>query len=91
MWQGIITFDDGDDIPVKPASVFYPSGVVHAVVTTRFDRLLLILAKGPGVTAKTTRHFMNGNKTLLILILLRKVSSGILFNTLCISYGCIHE
>ena len=60
--KGIITFEDRDDIPVKPGSVvFTPSGVVHGVQTTHSDRLILLLIKGPGITSKTARHFMHGN------------------------------
>ena len=60
--KGIITFEGRDDIPVKPGSVvFTPSGVVHGVETTHSDRLILMLIKGPGITAKTARHFMHGN------------------------------
>ena len=60
--KGIITFEGRDDIPVKPGSVvFTPSGVVHGVKTTHSDRLILMLIKGPGITAKTARHFMHGN------------------------------
>ena len=60
--KGIITFEDRDDIPVKPGSVvFTPSGVVHGVETTQSERLILMLIKGPGITAKSARHFMHGN------------------------------
>ena len=60
--KGVITFEDRDDIPVKPGSmVFTPSGVVHGVETTKTDRLVLMLIKGPGITAKTARAFMHGN------------------------------
>lgn len=59
---GVITFEDRDDIPVKPGSVvFTPSGVVHGVETPNNDRLVLMLIKGPGITAKTARHFMHGD------------------------------
>ena len=59
--KGVITFEDRDDIPVKPGSVvFIPSGVVHGVDTTDSDRLILMLTKGPGITAKTARAFMHG-------------------------------
>ena len=57
---GVIIFEDRDDIPVKPGSVvFTPSGVVHGVETDS-DRLILMLIKGPGITAKTARAFMHG-------------------------------
>lgn len=60
--KGVITFEDRDDIPVKPGSVvFTPSGVVHGVETTDSDRLVLMLVKGPGITAKTARSFMHGD------------------------------
>lgn len=59
--KGVITFEDRDDIQVKPGSVvFIPSGVVHGVDTTDSDRLILMLTKGPGITAKTARAFMHG-------------------------------
>jgi quercetin dioxygenase-like cupin family protein len=59
--KGVIIFEDRDDIPVKPGSVvFTPSGVVHGVETTGSDRLILMLIKGPGITAKTARAFMHG-------------------------------
>ena len=60
--RGIITFEDRDDIHLKPGSVvFTPSGVVHGVETTQSERLILMLIKGPGITAKSARHFMHGN------------------------------
>ncbi len=60
--KGVITFEDRDDIPVKTGSVvFTPSGVVHGVETTESDRLVLMLIKGPGITAKTARAFMHGD------------------------------
>lgn len=60
--KGVITFEDRDDIPVKPGSlVFTPSGVVHGVETTDSNRLVLMLIKGPGITAKTARAFMHGD------------------------------
>ena len=60
--KGVITFEDRDDIPVKPGSVvFTPSGAVHGVETTDSDRLILMLIKGPGITAKTARAFMHGD------------------------------
>lgn len=59
--KGVITFEDRDDIPVKPGSVvFIPSGVVHGVDTTDSDRLILMLTKGPGVTDKRARAYMHG-------------------------------
>lgn len=58
--KGVITFEDRDDIPVKPGSVvFIPSGVVHGVDTTDSDRLILMLTKGPGVTDKSARAYMH--------------------------------
>lgn len=60
--KGIITFEDREDIPVKPGSiVFTPSGVVHGVETDDSERLILMLIKGPGITAKEARYFMHGN------------------------------
>jgi len=60
--KGVITFEERDDIPVKTGSVvFTPSGVVHGVETTDSDRLVLMLIKGPGITAKTARAFMHGD------------------------------
>ena len=59
--KGVITFEDRDDIQVKPGSVvFIPSGVVHGVDTTDSDRLILMLTKGPGIFDKTARAFMHG-------------------------------
>lgn len=59
---GVITFEDRDDIPVKPGSVvFTPSGVVHGVETTDSDRLVLMLIKGPGFPDKASRSFMHGD------------------------------
>lgn len=59
--KGVITFEDRDDIPIKPGSVvFIPSGVVHGVDTTDSDRLILMLTKGPGVTDKRARAYMHG-------------------------------
>ena len=58
---GVIIFEDRDDIPGKPGSVvFTPSGGVHGVETDS-DRLILMLIKGPGITAKTARAFMHGD------------------------------
>lgn len=60
--KGVITFEDRDDIPVKPGSVvLIPSGVVHGVDTTDSDRLILMLTKGPGVTDKRARAYMHGD------------------------------
>lgn len=60
--KGVITFEDRDDIPVKPGSVvLIPSGVVHGVDTTDSDRLILMLTKGPGVTDKRARSYMHGD------------------------------
>ena len=59
--KGIITFEDRDDIHVKPGSVvFTPSGAVHGVQTTGTDRLILMLIKGPGVTDRRARAYMHG-------------------------------
>ena len=59
--KGIITFEDREDIPVKRGSiVFTPSGVVHGVETDDSERLILMLIKGPGITAKEARYFMHG-------------------------------
>ena len=59
--QGVITFEDREDISVKTGSmVFIPSGLVHGVKTTDSERLTLMLTKGPGITAKTARAFMHG-------------------------------
>ena len=59
--EGVITFEDRDDISVKTGSVvFIPSGLVHGVETTDSERLILMLIKGPGITAKTARDFMHG-------------------------------
>lgn len=60
--RGVITFEDREDIPVKPGSViFTPSGVVHGVETTDSDRLVMMLIKGPGVTERSARFFMHGD------------------------------
>ena len=60
--KGSITFEDREDIPIKIGSVILiPSGVVHGVETTSSARLILMLIKGPGITAKTARNFMHGN------------------------------
>ena len=60
--KGSITFEDREDIPIKVGSVILiPSGVVHGVETTGSDRLILMLTKGPGITAKTARTFMHDN------------------------------
>lgn len=60
--KGIVTFEERESIPVKQGSVvFTPSGVVHGVETTDSDRLVLMLIKGPGITAKTARAFMHGD------------------------------
>ena len=60
--KGSITFQDREDIPIKVGSVILiPSGVVHGVETTSSARLILMLIKGPGITAKTARTFMHGN------------------------------
>ena len=60
--KGIITFEDREDIPVKRGSiVFTPSGVVHGVKTDDSERLILMLIKGPGITAREARNFMHGN------------------------------
>ena len=60
--KGIITFEDREDIPVKRGSiVFTPSGIVHGVKTDDSERLILMLIKGPGITAKDARYFMHGN------------------------------
>ena len=60
--KGVIIFEDRENIPVKVGSVvLVPSGVVHGVQTTDADRLILMLTKGPGITAKTARAFMHGN------------------------------
>ena len=60
--KGVITFEDRDDIPVKPGSiVFTPSGVVHGVETAETDRLVLMLIKGPGFPDKPSRFFMHGD------------------------------
>lgn len=59
--KGVITFEDRENIPVETGSVvFIPSGLVHGVQTTHSDRLILMLTKGPGITAKTARAFMHG-------------------------------
>jgi quercetin dioxygenase-like cupin family protein len=59
--SGTITFEDREDIPVKPGSiVFTPSGVVHGVETSDDQRLVLMLIKGPGFPDKTSRLFMHG-------------------------------
>ena len=61
--KGVITFEDRNDIPVETGSaVFIPSGVVHGVATTHSHRLILMLTKGPGITAKTARAFMHGDQ-----------------------------
>ena len=60
--KGVITFEDRDDISVKPGSVvFTPSGVVHGVETTESDRPVLMLIKGPGFPDKPSRMFMHGD------------------------------
>jgi quercetin dioxygenase-like cupin family protein len=60
--RGVITFEDRENIPVKPGSVvFTPSGVVHGVETTDKERLVLMLIKGPGLPDKESRFFMHGN------------------------------
>ena len=60
--KGSITFEDREDIPIKVGSVILiPSGVVHGVETTGSDHLILMLTKGPGITAKTARTFMHDN------------------------------
>ena len=60
--EGVITFEDRNDISVKTGSVvFIPSGLVHGVKTTDSERLILMLTKGPGITAKTARAFMHGD------------------------------
>ncbi len=60
--KGVITFEDREDIPVRRGSIiFTPSGVVHGVETDDSERLILMLIKGPGITAKEARHFMHGN------------------------------
>lgn len=60
--KGVITFEDRDDIHIKPGSVvFTPSGAVHGVETTSSDRLILMLIKGPGVTSKRARAYMHGD------------------------------
>ncbi|NKB19216.1 MAG: cupin domain-containing protein [Alphaproteobacteria bacterium] len=60
--KGTITFEDRDDIQVKPGSVvFTPSGVVHGVETTDSDRLVLMLIKGLGITERSARFFMHGD------------------------------
>lgn len=57
---GTITFEDRDDIPVEPGSVvFTPSGVVHGVETSKDQRLILMLIKGPGFPNKASRIFMH--------------------------------
>jgi quercetin dioxygenase-like cupin family protein len=59
--RGVITFEDREDIPVKPGSVvFTPSGVTHGVETTGSDRLILMLIKGPGFPDRESRAFMHG-------------------------------
>ena len=59
--KGIITFEDRDNILVKTGSVILiPSGLIHGVTTTDTERLILMLIKGPGITAKTARAFMHG-------------------------------
>ena len=59
--KGIITFEDRDNISVKTGSVILiPSGLIHGVTTTDTERLILMLIKGPGITAKTARAFMHG-------------------------------
>ena len=61
--QGVITFEDREDISVKTGSmVFIPSGLVHGVTTTNAERLILMLTKGPGITTKTARAFMHGEQ-----------------------------
>ena len=60
--KGIITFEDREDISVKRGSiVFTPSGVVHGVETDDSEHLILMLIKGPGITAREARNFMHGN------------------------------
>ena len=57
--NGVITFQDRDDIPVKPGSVvFTPAGGIHGVETNDNDRLVLMLIKGPGITTETAINFM---------------------------------
>ena len=59
--KGIITFEARANILVKTGSVILiPSGLIHGVTTTDTERLILMLIKGPGITAKTARAFMHG-------------------------------
>ncbi len=59
--EGTIIFEEHESIPVQAGSViFTPSGVTHGVETVNDQRLVLMLIKGPGITAKDARSFMHG-------------------------------
>jgi len=59
--KGVTIFEDRDDISVKTGSVFFiPCGLVHGVETADSERLILMLTKEPGITAKTAMAFMHG-------------------------------
>lgn len=62
--KGTIIFEEHEPIPVKAGSViFTPSGVTHGVETANDERLILMLIKGPGITAKDARSFMHGEQS----------------------------
>lgn len=59
--HGLITFEDRDNVDVKPGSVvFVPSGIPHGIEANREDRLVVMFTKGPGVTGKAAKGFMSG-------------------------------
>ena len=60
--NGKITFEDRDDIAVKPCSVvFVPHGIQHGIAANDTDRLVVMFTKGPGVTGKAAKGFMLGD------------------------------
>lgn len=59
--SGLITFDGRDDIAVKPGSVvFIPAGNLHGIRANGTERLAVMFTKGPGVTGKAAKEFMDG-------------------------------
>ncbi|MBT3989287.1 MAG: cupin domain-containing protein [Rhodospirillaceae bacterium] len=60
---GLITFEEQEDIAVKEGSVvFVPAGTVHGIATNDRDKLVVMFTKGPGVTGKAVKAFMQGEK-----------------------------
>tara|TARA_B100000315_G_scaffold60529_1_gene54888 strand:- start:11557 stop:11931 length:375 start_codon:yes stop_codon:yes gene_type:complete len=58
---GLITFEDQDDLTVKAGSVvFVPAGTTHGISTNETDKLVVMFTKGPGVTGKAAKIFMQG-------------------------------